>query len=148
MFSFQIINHPESFSLDHVRIADIFQCVAEMGDIPQKGILNIAFLSDSEIQALNSQYRKKDTTTDVLSFHYFEDFSDISEDDIAGEIILSESQIILQSTEENHSLEKECEVLVIHSILHIIGYDHETDEDYQAMWKVEKPIREKFGLHV
>ena len=56
--------------------------------ITQRGILNIAFLPDEEIQILNREYRGIDKTTDVLSFHYFDDFSDLDPaTDIAGECI-------------------------------------------------------------
>ena len=121
----------------------IFERVDEMVDIPQKGILDIAFLSDAEIQALNRDHRGIDKTTDVLSFHYFEDFSDVAEDDVAGEIILSESRILAQAEEYGYTAEKEFETLVIHSILHIIGFDHETDEDYETMWSYEEPLRKE-----
>jgi probable rRNA maturation factor len=90
MFSFQLINHPESFIVDEVRLFEIFRHISKNIDIPQKGILNIAFLPDNEIQVLNKQYRNIDSSTDVLSFHYFDNFSDISDDEIGGEIILSE----------------------------------------------------------
>lgn len=140
MFSFQFINHPKSFTIDEVRISEIFRHIAETVDIPQKGILNIAFLPDSEIQILNDQYRSIDDTTDVLSFHYFENFRDISDDEIAGEIILSESRIIIQALENNLTSSRECEILVIHSILHIIGFDHETDVEFQEMWKYEEKL--------
>ena len=114
-----------------------------MLDIPQNGILNIALLSDDEIQALNRDHRGIDSTTDVLSFHYSDDFSDTLPDDTAGEIILSESRIISQALEHGHTSQKECEILVLHSILHIIGFDHETDEEYEEMWKYEGGLREK-----
>ena len=90
---------------------------------------------------MNRNHRGIDKTTDVLSFHYFEDFSDVADDDIAGEIILSESRILAQAEEYGHTAEKEFETLVIHSILHIIGFDHETDEDYETMWSYEEPLR-------
>ncbi len=152
MFSFLFINHPGKFSLDESRIARIFELLAPVllphqeegkwGSISdQKGILNIAFLSDEEIRMLNNQYRGIDSTTDVLSFHYFEDFSLLSDTDVAGEIILSESRILSQAEEHGHKPQKECEILVLHSILHIIGYDHETDEDYEKMWKWEEGFR-------
>jgi probable rRNA maturation factor len=81
-----------------------------------------------------------------LSFHYFEDFSSISKDEVAGEIIMSESRIQAQSVEHAHSLLSEFEILAIHGILHILGYDHEDEDDYEEMWEIENPIRDNFGL--
>lgn len=146
MFSYQILNHPNSFSLDEVKIKNIFERIAKKVDIPQNGILNIAFLTDEEIQALNRDHRNIDKTTDVLSFHYFEDFSDIAEDIIAWELIFSESKILSQSEEYGHTNEKEFEVLLVHSILHILGFDHEDDEDFEIMWEYEKELRIELGL--
>lgn len=141
MFSYQIINTPSDFSLDENRISLIFQDVHNTVKIPQNGILNIAFLSDEEIRVLNRDHRGIDKTTDVLSFHYYDDFSELSADDVAGEIILSESRILSQALEHQHSPQRECEILLIHSILHILGYDHETDDDYEEMWKWESELR-------
>ena len=159
MFSYQLINHPESFTLDESRIARVFELVSVVPPasvIPakagihardnkntQNGTLNIAFLSDEEIRVLNRDHRGIDKTTDVLSFHYYDDFSGLSADDVAGEIILSESRILAQATEHLHTAQRECEILVLHSILHILGYDHETDEDYEEMWKWESELRKK-----
>ena len=111
--------------------------------IPQHGILNIALLGDDEIQVLNRDHRGIDSTTDVLSFHYYDDFSGIGTDETAGEIILSESRIISQALEHGHSSQKECEILVLHSILHIIGFDHETDDEYEEMWRHEEGLRKQ-----
>ena len=146
MFQFQILNHPVAFTIDETRIARIFELVSLSVDIPQSWILNIAFLTDDEIQSLNREHRGIDSTTDVLSFHYFDDFSDIRDTDTAGEIILSESRIVSQAIDHWHSQTIECEILVIHAILHIIGYDHETDEEYEEMGQIENPIRESMQI--
>jgi rRNA maturation RNase YbeY len=57
------------------------------------------FVDDDSIQKLNNNYRQIDSVTDVLSFHYFDNFSELLPDDIAGEIILSENKIISQAIE-------------------------------------------------
>lgn len=146
MFSFQLLNNPESFSIDQSRISDILFRISREVSLPQNGIINIAFLADSEIQTLNNQYRGIDNTTDVLSFHYYDDFSEIIDDEIVGEIILSESKVLSQAEEHMHTVINETEILIIHGILHILWYDHETDDEYEEMWKFEKIIREKLHL--
>lgn len=148
MFSHELLSSPADFVLDTGRISEIFAYIAQVVDIPQKGIMNIAFLSDDEIQVLNREYRQIDRTTDVLSFHYFDDFSAVEEDMIAGEIIMSESRILTQASEHGHTARQECEILIIHGILHILGFDHEDDDDYVEMWKYESLIRTHFGLSV
>ncbi len=146
MFSSQLLSEPITFSIEKIRISEICNYIADIVDIPQGWVLNIAFLSDEKIRTLNNQYRQIDSTTDVLSFHYFDDFSILWEDEIAGEIIMSESRIISQAKEHQHSERTEFEILFIHGILHILGYDHEMEDDYETMWKIEKPIREFFKL--
>ena len=120
MFSFQLLNNPESFSIDQSRISDILFRISREVSLPQNGIINIAFLADSEIQTLNNQYRGIDNTTDVLSFHYYDDFSEIIDDEIVGEIILSESKVLSQAEEHMHTVINETEILIIHGILHIL----------------------------
>ncbi len=146
MFTTQILSQAQSFSIDSVRLDAIAQYIATVVDIPQQGILNLAFLPDEEIQVLNHQYRGIDSTTDVLSFHYADDFSETLDSDIAGEIIMSESRVISQAIDHGHTTIIECEILLIHGILHILGYDHEDDQEYDEMWRFEKPIRKHFWL--
>jgi ssRNA-specific RNase YbeY (16S rRNA maturation enzyme) len=83
MFTFEILNHPKSFTPDLSRIENIFQLLTISVDISQQGIVNIAFLSDEEIQMLNKEHRSIDKTTDVLSFHYADDFSQTKPAEVA-----------------------------------------------------------------
>lgn len=148
MFKFAIVNTPENFMISEEKIAEIFEYFKKNLPNIQKWTLNIAFLPDDEIQILNRDYREIDKSTDVLSFHYFDDFADLDEEtDVAGECIFSENKILEQAEKFGHSANEEFEILLIHSILHILGHDHETDEDFEEMWKYEKPAREFFGLN-
>jgi probable rRNA maturation factor len=52
---------------------------------------------------------------------------------------------VSQALEYWHSRERECEILIIHSILHILGYDHEDDADYEEMWEIEWSLRAQLG---
>ena len=146
MFSFVIVHPSASVYLDQAYIDTISQSIEKEVPIAQNGVLNIAFLPDEELQKLNNSYRWIDSTTDVLSFHYFEDFSGLSEDEVAGEIILSESKILSQSKEYGHTAEKEAYILILHGILHILGFDHETDEEYEEMRKHEEKLRQILDL--
>lgn len=83
MFTSSLLNPPNSFNPRPEVIEMVFQALSEQIDIAQAGTVNIAFLTDDEIQELNKNYRNIDKTTDVLSFHYFEDFSGLKSDEIA-----------------------------------------------------------------
>ncbi len=79
------------------------------------------------MRRLNRRYRRKDRTTDVLSFPSAgEDLPDGSRP--LGEIVISVPQAARQAAKEGHSLSREMRVLVIHGYLHLLGYDHEVDD--------------------
>jgi len=139
MFSY-ILNNKPKFNINTKTIDDIFNNIFNNVSIIQKWTLNIVFMDNDSIQKLNKDYRNIDKSTDVLSFHYYDDFSDLKSEEIAGEIILSENKIISQWKEYKLWSEKEFYKLLIHSILHILGYDHEEDNDYKIMQEKETLI--------
>lgn len=147
MFTYSLVNTP-SFSIKQDFINKIFTTISEKIEIPQSWVLNIVFVNEDYIRELNKIYRKIDKETDVLSFHYFSDFSGLELNDIAWEIILCESKIISQWEEYWLWSEKEFYKLVIHSILHVLWFDHELDDDYKAMNDLENIIwKEIFVLN-
>jgi len=143
MFSFQVINPPKSFIIKEKIIKSIFSELEKTDKQEQNGTLNIVFLEDSEIQKLNKDHRNIDKTTDVLSFHYYDDFSWLKDEETAWEIVLSEQKIISQGKEYKLWSELEFYKLLIHSSLHILWYDHEEDEEYKVMKEKEKLIWKK-----
>jgi probable rRNA maturation factor len=103
----------------------------------------IAFVSDVEMCKLNRQFRGKNLTTDVLSFPYEADEFDADKDFI-GDIVISIEQAERQATENNLSLENEVFQLILHGILHLLGYDHETDNGEMNM--LELKFRDKLEI--
>ncbi len=146
MFQFQFINEPTSFQIDTKEVERIFSLVSEQVPRVQQGILNLAFVSDEVMQGYNKEYRKKDSTTDVLSFHYFDDLSDCWDGEIAWEILFSESRILLQAEEHHHIPLEEFQILLIHSLLHVLWFDHENDDEHTLMWKYESELRGAYHL--
>lgn len=142
MFQYNYINLP-SFQINEIITKKIFSEISSYISLPQNGQVNIVFVSWDEIQNLNKTYRNKDTLTDVLSFHYFDDFSHIWEDDIAWELVFCEEKILLQWQEYWLWSEKEFYKLLIHSLLHILWYDHEIDSEYEVMQNLENQIWNK-----
>lgn len=142
MFKYNIISKP-NFTINTDILDKIFNKVSEKVEISQKWELNIVFVKDEEIRELNKNYRQIDKVTDVLSFHYFDNFSYCKNNEIVWEIILCESKIFSQWVEFWLWEEKEFYKLVIHSILHILWFDHENDEDYDEMNNYEEIIWEE-----
>ncbi len=141
MFSYELLSIPADITLTNESLDAVFLWVAKHVPHAQNGIINIAFIDDELMQTLNREYRWIDKTTDVLSFHYFDEYSIVTEDEVAGEIVLSYSKVLSQALEHGHTKEKETQILVLHALLHILGLDHESDEDYKIMWKYEEKIR-------
>ena len=98
--------------------------------------LSIAFVDDETMRELNRKFRRKNKTTDVLTFP--------GDGPLLGEIVISIDQARRQAAGENHSLAIEVRYLILHGILHAMGYDHETDNG--EMNALELKVRAKVGL--
>lgn len=88
--------------------------------------VSVAFISDDRMKQLNDMFRGKNTTTDVLSFPHEPDEFDPDKDNL-GDIVISAEQAQKQATENGLTLEGEIKQLILHGLLHLCGYDHETD---------------------
>lgn len=137
MFSLHVIEKPTFFYLQNT-LDDIAELISKRITTPQNGTLNIVFLDAVGIQNLNKNYRNIDTPTDVLSFHYYDDFAHLRVSDIAGELIFCEEKIVSQWIEYTLWTEKEFYKLLIHSIFHVLWFDHESEEEYEEMKKWEE----------
>lgn len=102
-----------------------------------RGAVTVAIVADARVRALNRAYRKKDMTTDVLSFP-------AEERGCLGDVVIAAGMARRQAREAGHSLGTELRVLALHGLLHLLGYDHETDAG--RMSRVERRLRAKGGL--
>ncbi len=139
MFSLKVVQPPH-FSYSQDILDGISENISKNIPTHQIWTLNIVFLDAVGIQNLNKKYRNIDAPTDVLSFHYVEDFSVLTDDDVAGELVFCEEKIISQAQQFGLGVQKEFYKLLIHSLLHILGFDHETDEEYEEMRTWEQDI--------
>lgn len=105
----------------------------------------IVIEDDAYIQALNKQYRGIDKPTDVLSFPYDGADPD-SGQDILGDILIAYPKAAQQAKENGHPVMDELILLVVHATLHLLGYDHETEEDKKDMWLLQNNILESMEV--
>ncbi|NLK65137.1 MAG: rRNA maturation RNase YbeY [Tissierellia bacterium] len=105
--------------------------------------VSISFVTNEEIKELNKEYRNVDTETDVLSFPMNEEFNGVN---ILGDIVISTQKIIEQANELNHSLEREMIYLTVHSMLHLLGYDHINQDEKSDMRAKEKKIMKELNI--
>lgn len=125
--------------------------------------VSLVLVDNSEIKEINKDTRGIDKETDVLSFPMLEyenkkvfkemylDYkflpSDFDGDELVlGDIVLSLEKAMEQSKEYNHSYEREAAYLVVHSVLHLLGYDHMEDEDKKIMRNREEEILNKLNI--
>ena len=118
---------------------------------PDPAEISVRFVDDEEIHKLNKQYRNVDSSTDVLSFPLGEDgVYDTNPDTgakLLGDIVISITHAINQAQRFGHSLQREIGFLTVHSMLHLLGYDHENGGmEAVRMREKEEAVLTKLGL--
>lgn len=114
--------------------------------------VSVSFVSNSEIRDLNRIYRNKDSVTDVLSFPLTDSdgHMEINKETgavLLGDVVISLETAVKQAANYGHSLEREIGFLTVHSMLHLLGYDHETSQlDQRIMREKEESVLEKLGI--
>ena len=121
------------------------QAVLVMEKFPHDAEVSVSFVSNAEIRNLNKIYRQKDRVTDVLSFPLGK--YDISKETgyaLLGDVVISLETAMRQAEVYGHSLEREIGFLTVHSMLHLLGYDHENSplEERQMREKEETVLAE------
>lgn len=130
-----------------VKLEKVAQICLEIEEVDSSAEISLVFVDDDEIQTLNKTYRDKDMPTDVLSFPLWDE----EEEDVSGEILLGDIIISLetaqrQAEEYGHPLEREIAYLMVHGLLHLLGYDHMDPEEKKVMRQKEEEILHAIDL--
>ena len=114
----------------------------------KKASCSIIIVDNTFIHKLNKEYRGIDRVTDVISFALEDDKSMVIPDGIRllGDIYISLDKAKEQSKEYGHSLERELCFLAVHGVYHLLGYDHETEEDAKIMFKKQEEVLMEYGI--
>lgn len=151
-----------SFPFDHEKLARkvVAAALAHEG-FPYEAEVGLFLVSPEAIRAMNREYRQIDRPTDVLSFPMaaygspgdFEalemdgdNFNPDTGEAMLGDIVLNVEQVEEQARQYGHSEEREYAFLILHSMLHLFGYDHETEEEAAQMEKKQKEILDGMGI--
>ena len=109
-----------------------------------RGEVTVALVSDGRMRALNRSYRGKDYATDVLSFPATASRGATGYPTYLGDIVIATGVAERQADDAGHSVGTELRILALHGLLHLLGYDHETDDGQMA--RVERKLRRRAGL--
>lgn len=107
--------------------------------------ISISIVSQEEIRELNAAYRNIDRVTDVLSFP-MDDEPFEGEAAVLGDVVLCYDRAEEQAEEYGHGINREICYLTVHSVLHLLGYDHMNDEEKREMRQHEEAAMEKLNL--
>lgn len=139
---------PGQVVTDHmIQAAEL--CALEEKLDPERIEISVTFVSSEEIHELNKIYRNKDHVTDVLSFPQYENVEEMMRAKgvlCLGDVVICPEQALLQAEEFGHSGERELVYLFVHSVFHLMGYDHMEEESKSEMRAQEEKIMSQIGL--
>jgi probable rRNA maturation factor len=133
-------------------IEKLLNYAAQQEKVQAGSELSVTFVSNERIQEINREYRDKDRPTDVISFAMEElgegELEVVGADipRVLGDIIISVPKAVEQAEEYNHSLMRELGFLAVHGFLHLLGYDHLTEQDEKRMFGRQNDILNGYGL--
>ncbi len=129
-------------------IDKVCQKAAEVYGLPETSEISVLLCDNEHIHQLNKEYRNIDLPTDVLSFALNEGEDEMTGEEqlLLGDIVISVERTAEQAAEYGHSFERELAYLTTHGMLHILGYDHMTEEDKQEMRTEEEFILQELGI--
>ena len=148
------------FSVRNLLEAVAIQTLAEE-KCPYEVQVNLLVTGDSEIHEMNRRFREIDRPTDVLSFPMVEygipadfDFLETRKDCfdpetgelVLGDIVISRDRVISQAEEYGHSKKREFAFLIVHSMLHLIGYDHIKEDERIVMEEKQRQLMDRLGI--
>ncbi|MRS11532.1 MAG: rRNA maturation RNase YbeY [Actinobacteria bacterium] len=141
-----VVSHREPEPLDLHAFERLALFVLSMESVPDMTELSIALVGDEEMAHLNGQYRGIDAPTDVLSFGCDDPCPASGDEPITlGDVVIAPEVAERQAAELGNSIEHELDVLLIHGVLHLLGYDHEADDDASAMSAREDALIEAYA---
>ncbi len=116
------------------------QTVLEEENLTGEGEVSVLFVDDEGIRALNREHRGVDAVTDVLSFPQYDTYDELLSEDymVLGDVVINLSRCKEQAEQYGHSVQREIAYLTIHSMYHLLGYDHQESSEKIEMRKKEE----------
>lgn len=134
---------PEEIIKDFEKSTEV---ILEMENIREDVEVSVSFVNEDEIKKLNRDYRDKDKITDVLSFPTEMDYHIEGVPLILGDVVICSKRAKEQSEEFGHSFQRELVYLYVHSMFHLLGYDHLVEDEKLLMRQKEKEALKRIGI--
>ena len=137
-----ITSHREPEPLDQTAFERLAAFVLEREEAPENLELSIALVELAEMTELNIRYRGKEGPTDVLSFGCDDPCAVLGPDEpvTLGDVVIAPEVAEAQAAEYGHTVEEELNLLLVHGVLHLLGYEHEDDADAEVMQARERAV--------
>jgi probable rRNA maturation factor len=133
------VQNEADYAIDADRLTQAAHAALRQQNTPADCNLTIVITDDDAVQALNQQFRGVSAPTDVLSFPF-------SETGYLGDLVIAYPYASQQATREGHPLMDNMMLLVVHGVLHLLGYDHDTQANRAAMWAQQAAILDVLGI--
>lgn len=137
-----VTTHRDPEPLDLTAFERLAQFVLDREEAPELVELSVAIVDIAEMTELNEQYRGKEGPTDVLSFGCDDPCAVVGEGEpvTLGDVVIAPEVAEAQAAEYGHTVEEELNLLLVHGVLHLMGYDHEEDSDAEVMQERERAL--------
>ena len=151
------------FDFDSRQLAEtVINAALDHEDFPYEAEVNLTLVDNEQIHRINKEYRQIDRPTDVLSFpllsyetagdfsgledETYENFNPDTGEILLGDIVISVEKVMEQAMSYGHSPKREYAFLILHSMLHLFGYDHETEQEREEMEARQRSILDDLGI--
>lgn len=151
------------FGFNYAELAEeVINACLDYSEFPYEAEVNLTLTDNKGIHRINKEFRDIDRSTDVLSFPMLDyempgDFSFLDDENsndfnpdtgeaILGDIVISVDKVLEQAESFGHSIEREYAFLIVHSMLHLFGYDHMEQEETQVMEEKQREILHKMNI--
>jgi probable rRNA maturation factor len=144
--SISITSHRDPEPLDLAAFERLAEFVLDREDVPEMAELSLALVGIDEMAELNQRFRGIEGPTDVLSFECDDPCPVESDEPVTlGDVVIAPELAEVQAAELGHTVEEELNLLLVHGILHLLGYDHGSDEEAAVMQAREQALLEAYA---
>lgn len=135
------VANEQDLPIPEARLSGLARHALDLEEVDDDAELSVLFVTGDHIRRLNERFAGDDYVTDVLSFPMLEDDDDSL---LLGDVVICPEMAQTNARRYGHTLDRELETLLVHGILHLLGYDHDEDDDKTRMERRQADILKSF----